>query len=479
MDIKKYVPAAKDALIRFCGSRFYPPFVCALVLLGYFTGLELVFGSINILFFCLSLWISDSAKHILIVAGTFIYQISAGHAPAVPARSDYFFTGARPYIVAVLLLALIGSFIAYSIRTGVYKTFNLKECALLWPMLVLAAAFLLNGIGSDKYTVGDFLFGVAEAFAYFAFFLLFYFGFRKKDLKEIDGYFCYCTLWIAAVILIQLVHLYFTGNVFREDGAINVYAIEIGWGVSTVIGASLAVLIPVLLYGAMHHRQPIPYFVMAFLTVIGCFLSMSRTALGVGALFFGISLLIGSFFGRRKTLFQIASLLMILAMLVALIGYFDDIRQLFSMYFEKGLTSTGRLPIWKQCVDGFFEHPIFGTGFFGLELGEKNSHLAHNSILQMLGACGLFGIIAYLLYRIETVFLYLKRPSLFKTMLGLSAAALVVASLLDVFLFSFVCMLYHSALLALTCILNREEDAAALNKPKQIEPTESLNNQEE
>jgi hypothetical protein len=436
------------------------------VLLGYFTGLELLFGSLNILLFCLSLWITDSAKHILIVAGTFMYQISPGHAPAYPANSDYFFTGIRPYIMALLIIALISSFSAYVIRTKIYQTYNRKDCALLWPMLVLASAFLLNGIGSDKYTGKDFLLGFAEAFAYFAFFLLFYFGFRKKDLEDIEKYVCTCTLLIAATILFQLATLYLFDDVCREDGAINVYLIRLGWGVSTVIGAHLAVLIPILLYGAMRRPWPTLYFAMACLTLLGCFLSGSRTALGVGVLFFGIGILIGCFYGKRKTLFQITSLLIILFCIIALIGFFESIRNLFAMYFEKGFRSTSRWEIWKQCVDGFFDHPLFGAGFFGLELGKEISHFAHNTIMQMIGACGLYGIIAYFIYRIETIFLYLERPTLFKTMMGLSAASLVIASLLDIFLFSFCSMIYHSALLALTAILNREEGATP--KPPQI-----------
>ena len=478
MDCKRYIAAIKDLLIQFFGGRYYPPFVCALVLLGYFTGLEMLFGTLNILLFCLSLWLTDSAKHILIVAGTFMYQISPGHAPTVPARSDYFFTGIRPYLIALLIIALFVSFFAYVKRTEVYRSFNFKDCPLILPMLLLAAAFLLNGIGSDKYAGKDFLLGFAEAGAYFLFFLLFYFGFRKKDLEKIDSYFCYCTLWIAFVILVQLAILYFTGDVWREDGAINVGRIQLGWGVSTVIGAHLAVLIPVLLYGAMRRRYPIPYFIMACLTVLGCFLSMSRTALGVGALFFGISLLIGCFRGQRKTLFQITSLLIVLFILIAFIGYFEDIRRVFAVYFEKGFESNGRWELWKKCVDNFFDHPLFGAGFFGLELGEAVSHFAHNTIMQMIGACGLFGIIAYFIYRIETIFLYTERPTLFKTMLGLSAAALVVASLLDIFLFSFFSMIYHSALLALTVILNREETRSLSPKTKdapkeKIKPTDA------
>lgn len=447
-----------EPMKSFFGGRYYPPLVCLLVLLGYFTGAEMFFGSLNLLLFCFSLWITDSAKHALIVGSTFLYQISPGHAPTVPARSDYFFAQGRPIWIAILLVALLVSLVAYVVRTETYRKLTFSECPLLLPMLVLAAAFITNGIFSPKHTAKDLLLGVAEAFAYFFFFLLFYFGFRERDLDGIDGYFCYTTLWIAAVVLLQLGHLYLTGDVFREDGAINVGKIVLGWGVSTVIGAALTVLIPILLYGAMRRRYPIPYFVMAFLVLIASFCTMSRTALGVSALFFAICMLIGCFYGERKTLFQVAAIVMMLCVIAVLIGYFEDIRTLFAVYFEKGFSSTGRLALWKKCVDGFFEHPLFGAGFFGLELGEAVSNFAHNTILQMLGACGLFGIVAYLLYRIETVFLYFKRPSLFKTMLGVGAATIVVASLLDIFLFSFFSMIYHSALLALTCLINRVED---------------------
>ncbi len=447
----------ENAADIFFGSRFYPPFVCLLVLLGYFTGQEMIFGSINILLFSLSLWFVNSAKHSLIVGGTFVYQIAPGHTPVVPDNSDYFFTEGRPYIIAVLIVVLVASFTAYTVRTRAYRDFTFKKCPLLLPMLVLAAAFITNGMFSDTHTGADLLLGLAEAFGYFAFFAIFYFGFRKQDLREVDGYLCYSTLWIAFVVLMQMAHLYLTEDVYREDGAINVIAIRLGWGVSTVIGAALVVLIPILLYGAMRRRYPIPYFLMAFLTLIGCFLSMSRTALGVGLLFFGISMLIGCFVGERKTLFQIATIVMILTVIIAIIGYYDELYKLFAVYFEKGFTSTGRLSLWQKCVQGFFDHPLFGAGFFGLALGESVSHFAHNTIFQMLGACGAVGILAYLIYRIETIFVFLKRPTLFKVMMGVSAAALVVASLLDIFLFSFFSMIYHSALLALASIINREE----------------------
>ncbi len=450
----------KDAICAFFGGRLYPPLVCLLVLLGYYTGAEMIFGYLNVLIFCFSLWFVDNAKHALPIGATFIFQISPGHAPTIPARSDYFFEGARPYFIAVLIVIVLVSLAAYVIRTRAYLDFTVKKCPMIPYMALLGIAFITNGFFSDTNTVKDLLLGAAEAFALFFFFALFYFGFRKSALKDIEGYLCYCTVWVAAVILLQMGILYATGDVLREDGAINAGKIVLGWGVSTVIGGMLTPLIPILLYGAMRRRHPVPYFVTAFLVLLACFFSMSRTALGVSALCFAVSMAIGCFFGERKTMFQMTSIIMVLVMVVAMIGYSEEVYQLFAVYFEKGLSNNGRLPLWKKCVDEFFAHPLFGAGFFGLSLGEGVSHFAHNTVFQMLGACGTVGIIAYLLYRIETVYLFFKRPSLFKSFLSVAAAATVVGSLLDVFFFVFFPLIYHSALLALAAVINLDEEQA-------------------
>ncbi len=450
----------KNAICAFFGGRLYPPLVCLFVLLGYYTGREMIFGYINVLIFCFSLWFVEDAKHTLPIAGTFMFQISPGHAPTIPARSDYFFEGNRPYFIAILIVIVLVSFAAFVIRTKAYLDFTPKKCPLIFYMILLGGAMIANGFLCDAHTAADLLLGLAEAFGFLFFFAIFYFGFRKKTLKEIEAYFCYCTVFIAAVILIQMGVLYATENVLREDGAINSSKIVLGWGVSTVIGGMLTPLIPLLIYGAMRHRYPAIYLSMAILVLAACFFSMSRTALGVSALFFAICMAIGCFCGKRKTLFQLTTILMCLVLIVALIGYSEEVYQLFAVYFEKGLSNNGRLPLWKKCVDAFFDHPLFGQGFFGLGLGEGVSHFAHNTVFQMLGACGTVGIVTYLLYRIESVYLFFKRPTLFKSFLAIAAATTVVGSLLDVFLFVFFPLIYHSALLALGAALNlaQEED---------------------
>ena len=153
-------------------DRFYPPLVCLLVLLGHFSGKELIFGAINVLLFSFSLWILDSAKHSLIFFGTFLYQVSPGHEPTIPSSSDSYFEDGHLVLIVILAVILLGSFAAYVIRTKAYLGISFESCSLLIPMLVLAAALILNGIFSNKHTSNDFWLGTAEAAAFFFFFFL-------------------------------------------------------------------------------------------------------------------------------------------------------------------------------------------------------------------------------------------------------------------------------------------------------------------
>ena len=79
--------------------------------------------------------------------------------------------------------------------------------------------------------------------------------------------------------------------------------------------------------------------------------------------------------------------------------------------------------------------------------------MAHNTVFELLGSTGIFGLSAYVTYIFESVRICFKKPSLYKTMLGLTVFAIVLESLLDVFVFCFYPMLYPLAALAIICHL--------------------------
>ena len=60
----------------------------------------------------------------------------------------------------------------------------------------------------------------------------------------------------------------------------------------------------------------------------------------------------------------------------------------------------------------------------------------HNTWVQLLACCGLAGAAAYGFHRVQTLLLFRGKPEAEKVFIGLSLAALAVASLLDCHFFN-------------------------------------------
>ena len=68
--------------------------------------------------------------------------------------------------------------------------------------------------------------------------------------------------------------------------------------------------------------------------------------------------------------------------------------------------------------------------------------MAHNTILEIMSALGIFGIAAYSLYRIASLIPLFKRPTTKKTMLYLGIIVILLSSMLDNFVFDIYPMFY-------------------------------------
>ena len=64
------------------------------------------------------------------------------------------------------------------------------------------------------------------------------------------------------------------------------------------------------------------------------------------------------------------------------------------------------------------------------------SGMAHNTVFQYLGSCGIVGIAGYAYHRYASVKLYIKDYSYEKLMFAVGCAALVLMALFDVFFIS-------------------------------------------
>ncbi len=451
-----------NSLRAFFMSDIYPIFICAITVIGSVSGIEFYLAILHIVLVCAALIISRSIRPILISLLTFVMQLSLEHSPFYPNYSDYYYTGWRLIAVFAMGIAVFSAILYFIIKNKIYRRISFKRTPILLAVLLLSAAFLTNGVFSAKWERGDLIFGFANAVVYSIVFLLVYHGFSEEESSDsIAKYFSFLSMLIAFVIILELAALFLTNENMFVDGSINKTEVALGWGMWTVLGSSLAVLIPAIFYGIGVNRYPWLYFAAATLTLIFAALTMSRNALLFGGIAYAACVLIYCFKGKRKKEFRVITAIGILFIIAGVIVFWDAIYSLLSDYFNRGTELNGREVLWPAAIRNFLDFPIFGAGFYGLDVTTDFSYgplalQAHNTVLQLLSATGAVGLLAYLYYRFCTLKPVFSRPTLKKTFMAMSIGVLLLGSLLDNFIF-FIYPTFHYTV-ALSVIFKENEE---------------------
>ena len=196
-------------------------------------------------------------------------------------------------------------------------------------------------------------------------------------------------------------------------------------------------------FGAEKGRYPIAYTALATLTFVFAALSMSRNALVTASLAYASSLAYLSIFGERRRFFRRVALLELLTVALAFPIVYERVRRILSDYFERGFSDNGRFKLWRFALKSFSERMLFGNGFSGLVVSDELLYpfgplvkQAHNTVIQLLCATGLFGTVSYIYYRVESLKPVFRNPSIKTVLAGASVAVLLVGSLADNFVFN-------------------------------------------
>lgn len=437
-------------------GKFYPIIIAAIITAGHFFEYEMVSATVVIMLLSLQLCLCDSIRPALFIVPAFILQVPLVHSPGTPIHSDYLFTGWRLIAVLGLAAMLLVAVIAYVVRLRLWRRLSLRRIKILPALLILAAAFLTNGLLSETWSLRGFIFGAVEAAFFLLLFMLLFLGLsREEDEHALLDYVTYITLIFAAMILLQMGHLFAFGDAIK-NGAIVKGNVNLGWATCNPLGAILVTLIPTLFYGAMTKRNGFLYFVFAGLVYVAAVCTCSRNALLFGTLIYALCLIIAivKATGRRGRIALIVFAILAVAAVVVLFTLFrEKMLTLFSSYVNQGMDDSGRIGIWKDAWEQFLGNRLFGAGFFtsdpagGIAVNGV-PFMVHNTPLEFLSSAGIIGLIAYFYYRAETIRPLLMKPTLGKTMLGLSYLVIVAEGLLDVFVLGFYMMLYPFAIMA-------------------------------
>ena len=441
---------------EFFMGKFYPIIIAAIITAGHFFEYEMVSATVVIMLLSLQLCLCDSIRPALFIVPAFILQVPLVHSPGTPIHSDYLFTGWRLIAVLGLAAMLLVAVIAYVVRLRLWRRISLRRIKILPALLILAAAFLTNGLLSETWSLRGFIFGAVEAAFFLLLFMLLFLGLsREEDEHALLDYVTYITLIFAARILLQMGHLFAFGDAIK-DGAIVKGNVNLGWATCNPLGAILVTLIPTLFYGAMTKRNGFLYFVFAGLVYVAAVCTCSRNALLFGTLIYALCLIIAivKATGRRGRIALVVFAILAVAAVAVLFTLFrEKMLTLFSSYVNQGMDDSGRIGIWKDAWEQFLGNRLFGAGFFtsdpagGIAVNGV-PFMVHNTPLEFLSSAGIIGLIAYFYYRAETIRPLLMKPTLGKTMLGLSYLVIVAEGLLDVFVLGFYMMLYPFAIMA-------------------------------
>jgi O-antigen ligase len=440
----------------------YPLVLAALVIAGYFTGLEVYTIMIGIILTSIALWTSNTIKPFLFFIITVAYQLPKVH--LYP--SDYYTTGHRPYILLGSIALLLISLVVFIIKNSLFKRAKITEIPLFFPLCLMTVGMMLNGAMNPDYKPMNAVWAALMMLVYFFLYVVIYLGIRGEDPKSMVSYFSYMTILTSWILLLQMAKIYFVDGVI-VNGVLDRGQIMTGYGVCNHVGFHISTLIPMNFYGFMRGRTPALSLTTAVLLWIATLATTSRNAALIGTVYFVFCLIFSMIYGKRVVASRImvgVAAVILVATSVVLIYYhknphlitsdflrdvIDSAAALIKQYVDRGMGSSGRTDIWRHCVEIFKENPIFGTGFFGMQVAQQFvpeeyiPEYAHNTFFELIAATGIVGTLSYGFYRIATIRMMLRKFELDRFMLILGASVLVAESLLDNYVFQIYTTFYY------------------------------------
>ena len=439
------------ALNEECGSIYCLFFFTLLFLLTSCFGLELVCYTICWLFAMYLLLFSRELYPLMGIIPLLYYTPSVVNNPGRNPESVFFPENGLIYII-ILMVTFVVLFIARTITDVRSGTVRVTFPKLTIGFVLLGAAYLLGGLGYPEYDLRSPAFGALEILSICLLYFLFSLLIDWKNVPK--DYFAWMLFCGGVLLTAELLWVYCTGGVFI-DGAISKGTIYTGWGIHNNIGAAIAMMMPGCGYLAATKRHGW-LFLLAEGAMFGAVvLTLSRTATGIGLfvlLFSAAAAIIKAPKRQKIGLSVVTGVLCACGITITVL--FPE--QVFSLAYDILHFKEEGSNRWEIYVDGwalFKEYPVLGTGFYSCSAykwGTEDSFIParwHSTIVQILASCGVVGMAAYLVHRVQTVLLLFRRLNFEKLMIALSVAALLLTSLFDCHFFNIGPGLLYSVLL--------------------------------
>ena len=438
----------KDKAKAFLNGHYYPVLIFLVTLISHTFSLEL-FG-VGIIFATASigLVVCDDLKFLISPLLMFILTFSQKSV-----GSGKFFQ--KPYLIAMICFAIyfiVLFIIHFVIHKKSVNIKNFTKSKLFLGYTLLCGAFILNGaLNFDGYDVKNISFALLLILSIGVVFFIF--SINLNDSDKVKDYLFYVLYLVSILITLQL-FLSFIGQIRIENGEIVKESIMVGWGMWNNIGGMLAILLPIHFYfAAVVKKLGILFYFSGVISFLAIVLTLSRSSLLVSCIIIVISAIACCFYGSNKKISRIITCVIFLIGVLGIIVLWDKISSILGDYLSRGFDDNGRFDIYKKGFENFLNNPVFGGGFYSVDAQEHTFAFFlpdryHNTIIQMMGACGIVGLLAYLFHRYQVIRLLWCKRSMFTFFASLSIFALLLTSLLDNHFFNFYPTFVYSIILS-------------------------------
>ncbi len=364
------------------------------------------------------------------------------------------FTDAAFLLQFIVILSLIGALVlAKWAAVLVEKGRNVPFPRLFGGLAGLGIAYMLGGLDLGGVQLRSALFGFAQ---FVSLALLYVFFITTLDFSRIrKSYIAGLFMAIGFGICIEIADMYTIDGVF-QGLTVDRGSLYTGWGVYNNVACIMAMCMPAPAYFAATRRRGWPYTVVTAIFYLAVVFTQSRG----GILFGTVMAFLCAFYillACRREARQghlVVGIVALASALVVLLFAREKVLDIFHSLVEAGANPSERDTIYVNCWNAFLRAPWFGVGFYetpGFTFDEFSHFMpprAHDTYMQLLASCGLLGILAYGLHRLDTVVLYLQRPTHEKTFIALVVAALLLTSVVDCNFFNFGPGIIYGVLLA-------------------------------
>ncbi len=424
-------------LVSFFDSYYYPAFLFAVVLLTHCLALDVVGLILTVLCFFLSTVLCEDLRPAIPFILMFPYVVSTQNSPGYE-FSDYY---ANPIIFGIIVYLGILVILALVIRVIArkeYKSFfDFKNKKLLLGFLLLIPCYALAGIFSGWLDFDSVIISIIMILLQPVIYVIFSSGIKSKEDNVL--YLARCATWALVLMCLEIAFVYLLKYDFGMPlDDVWKGQIIVGSVVSNSASEFIVILLPFVFYLAYKEKRGYLYYIIAAVSLIAVYFTLSRAGLLFGIPTFIIGTIFLCFKGNNKTLFKSLSI-SYFAIIVGVLIYVyasGNADGLFEFFKNTGFSSRGRFKIWSDLFEKFKTSPIFGVGFStymqtSAQIDQIFKGLAHNTAVQILCSTGVIGTLFFLYHNFEIIKLFITKAKISRIIIGVAILLFLGISLVD------------------------------------------------